>query len=155
MNHTITWGELLRGGAVLAGIIIATGGVIVFLGGAFANPETGESDSDECHRGLKILAVGAVIVAAVLLTGCVSAPVQTKTVEVDVPVAVHPIKPSQIPPLPAQLGPRPSDARDGEAVALAGRCDAISFVIKAWPLLNVSAGLGAVQAPVYEECKKH
>lgn len=78
-----------------------------------------------------------------------------RIVYVDKVVPVQPINPSDIPPLPPQLGPRPSNAKDAADVALAGRCDAIAFVIRAWPLLLVSAGQPAAQAPTYPECTKH
>lgn len=77
-----------------------------------------------------------------------------RVVTVNVPIAVQPIKASDIPPLPAQLGPRPANAADAADLALAGRCDAIAFAIGAWPLLLTSAGLPAVQAPPYPECAK-
>lgn len=95
-----------------------------------------------------------IILAFLLLAACSSAPVRIQTVETKIPVAVQPIKPSDIPPLPGQLGPRPKDARDALSVALAGRCDAIAFVIRAWPLLMVAAGLPPMQAPIYPECRK-
>lgn len=75
-----------------------------------------------------------------------------RVVTVSVPVAVQPVKASDIPPLPAQLGPRPANAADAADLALAGRCDAIAFVIRAWPLLLTSAGLPPAQAPAYPEC---
>jgi hypothetical protein len=97
-----------------------------------------------------------IVAAAVLLSGCLGRgqhvqPV--KIVEVDKAVAIQPITKDQIPPLPAQLGKRPNDARQAADMALAGRCDAIAFVIKAYPLLLQSAGLAPAQAPDYPECK--
>lgn len=95
-----------------------------------------------------------IILIALSLTACTHAPVaKVQTVEVKVPVAM--LTRDQLPALPPQLGPRPPDARDGEAVALAGRCEAIAFVIRAWPLLLLSAGLPPAQAPDYPECDKH
>lgn len=96
-----------------------------------------------------------VAVVAFLLSGCLGRgqhvqPV--RVVEVDKPVAIQPITKDQIPPLPVQLGSRPKDARQAADVALAGRCEAITFVLKAYPLLLVSAGLPPAPLPSYPEC---
>lgn len=89
-----------------------------------------------------------------LLAGCTTGAVHDRVVEVDKPIATHPITAAQIPPLPGQLGPRPKDAASAADAALAGRCDAIAFVIRAYPLLQVAAGQLPTQAPDYKECDK-
>lgn len=75
-----------------------------------------------------------------------------RVVTVEKPVAVQPITKDQLPALPPPLGPIPQDANAAALQALAARCEAIAFVIKAWPLLLVSAGLLPAQAPIYPEC---
>jgi len=76
------------------------------------------------------------------------------TFQVQVPVAVQPIKPSDIPTPPLPLGPRPSNLAAAADVLLADHCAAVAYIIRAAPLLNVSAGLPASQAPRYPECEK-
>jgi hypothetical protein len=100
---------------------------------------------------MRILALSAMLA----LSACQHAPeARVQTVEVKVPVAVQPITKDQIPALPRALGPRPGNASDAADVALAGRCEAIAFVIRAYPLLLLSAGLPPAQAPKYPECEK-
>lgn len=101
----------------------------------------------------------AIVGIALLLAACGdSTPPQVpsdRIVTVKVAVPIQPIKPSDIPPFPPQLGPAPADARDGEAKALAGFCAAIKFIADAYPLLETSAGISPiVQAPDYPQCDK-
>lgn len=79
----------------------------------------------------------------------------TKIVEKDVPVAVQPIKPSDVPSPPAPLGKRPPSAQQAADAAFSGYCAAIAYIIRAAPLLAVSAGLPPIQAPIYPECEQH
>jgi hypothetical protein len=154
VNDPVTTGALLRAlGGIIAVIVIITGVGWWFAGSMSDAPEEGDAAG---RQGCSIAIVG-IILLALMLAACGDAHPATpsdRIVYVDRPVAVQPIKASDIPPLPAQLGPRPADARDGEAVALAGRCDAIAFVIKAWPLLLVAAGLPPAAAPDFPECDK-
>jgi hypothetical protein len=69
-------------------------------------------------------------------------------------VAVQPIKPTDIPPLPDPLGARPPSAQQAADAAFAAHCRDVAFIIKAFPLLLVSAGLAPAQAPLYPECEK-
>jgi hypothetical protein len=102
----------------------------------------------------KILVIGL----ALSLSGCFGGHPQVpsdRIVVEKVPVATQPITKDQIPLLPGQLGKRPPDARQAADQALAGRCDAIAFVIRAYPLLLLSAGLPPAQVPDYPECRNH
>jgi hypothetical protein len=94
-------------------------------------------------------------IGALALAACATAPVQTRTVTVDVPVATQPIRPADIPATPPPLGPRPPTAQQAADAAFAAHCRDVAFIIRAVPLLLVSAGLPPAQAPDYPECRKH
>lgn len=92
-----------------------------------------------------------------LLSACAETPraiVQDKIVTETVPVAVQPIKPADIPVPPPALGPRPPSAQQAADAAFAAHCRDVAFVIDAFPLLRLSAGLPPAQAPDYPECTK-
>lgn len=93
----------------------------------------------------------------VALTACATpnAVVETKIVKEEIPVATSPIKPSDIPPAPPALGPRPPTAQQAADVAAAGHCRDVAWIIQVFPLLRVSAGLPPEQAPDYPECDRH
>lgn len=93
------------------------------------------------------------IACAIGLTGCSTPAVEEKFVEVKVPVAVQPIKPEQVPVPPAPLPPPPATLSAMADVLLAQVCKLVEYVIKADPLLDVSAGLPPTQAPRYPECE--
>lgn len=95
-----------------------------------------------------------VVVLALLLAGCASSPVKTETVAVKIPVAVQPIKPEQVPALPAPLPKRPANASAALDLALAQVCHFVAYALKADPLLRLSAGMPAKPVPTYPECEK-
>lgn len=100
--------------------------------------------------------VGLALLAGILgLLGCSHGPqqVRVETIETKVPVAVQPIKPSDIPTPPPPLGPRPPTAQQAADAAFAGWCAAVAYIVRSVPLLSVSAGLPAAQAPRYPECE--
>jgi PBP1b-binding outer membrane lipoprotein LpoB len=73
------------------------------------------------------------IAAALVLSGCATgATRKSQTVEVKVPVAVQPIKPEQVPAVPAPLGPRP------QSLSAAAECD---------PRRSVAARVGQDASP--------
>lgn len=92
-----------------------------------------------------------------LLSACESprAVVQTQIIKEAIPIATQPIKPGDIPNPPAPLGPRPPSAQQAADLAFSGYCQAIAFIIRAYPLLRLSAGEPPAQAPDYPECRKH
>lgn len=101
-----------------------------------------------------LLALSGLTIGAILLAGCAStSAVQDRPVEVKVPVAVQPIKATDIPPVPAPLGPRPPTLRQSADKALAAWCEAVSYFVKADPLLRISAGDHPVTLPKYPECE--
>jgi hypothetical protein len=91
--------------------------------------------------------------AAVLLTACAHHPVKIETVEVKVPVAMHPITPAQVPQPPAPLPPRPANLSSAADVLLGQVCRLEAYVIRVDPLLRTSAGLPAATTPLYPECE--
>lgn len=97
-----------------------------------------------------------IMLAALALSACATTNgvETTKIVEKIVPVAVQPIKASDIPALPAPLGSRPPSAQQAADAAFAAHCRDVAWIIKAVPLLLVSAGLPPAQAPLYPECEK-
>ena len=95
------------------------------------------------------------VILALLLSGCATPAVKTETVEVKVPVAVQPIKPEQVPVLPAPLPKRPANTSAALDLALAQVCHFVAYAVKADPLLRLSAGMPAAPIPSYPECEKH
>jgi hypothetical protein len=103
------------------------------------------------------LIVGKLLLGLVVavLPGCSTPTVtKTETVEVKVPVAVQPIRPDQVPVVPAPLPKRPADARDALDVAVGKWCEAVVYFLKANPLLQISAGEKATELARYPECEK-
>lgn len=97
--------------------------------------------------------LAAALFMLLLLTGCSTPAVKDRIVEVKVPVAIQPIKPEDVPPLPSPLGPRPPTLRQTADRAFAGFCEAIAYVLKADPLLRISAGQLPRDLPAYPECE--
>jgi hypothetical protein len=98
---------------------------------------------------LWVAAIGAII----LLTACAHHPVKIETVEVKVPVAMHPITPAQVPQPPAPLPPRPANLSSAADVLLGQVCRLEAYVIRVDPLLRVSAGLPPASVPAFPECE--
>jgi hypothetical protein len=95
-----------------------------------------------------------VATGALLLSACASNAVQTRTVEVKVPVAVQPIKPAQVPAVPAPLAKRPASASAALDVLLADHCKWVAYGLLTDPLLRVSAGLPPQVLSTYPECER-
>lgn len=95
-----------------------------------------------------------VAIAALLLASC-STPTVTKveTVEVKVPVAVQPIRPEQVPALPAPLPKRSGNLSADADTLLAKVCEFVAYAVQADPLLRISAGGKPALLPGYPECK--
>jgi hypothetical protein len=91
---------------------------------------------------------------ALSLAACQTPAVQTRTVEVKIPVAVQPIKPAQVPAVPAPLPSRPSSLSAAADVLASKWCEAVSYFLKADPLLRVSAGQQPNALPTYPECER-
>jgi hypothetical protein len=87
------------------------------------------------------------------LAACATPATRTETVEVKVPVAVQPIKPEQVPAVPAPLGPRPQSLSAAADVLLAKHCEFVAYALKADPLLRLSAKMGMQALPKFPECE--
>lgn len=98
-----------------------------------------------------VLAV-ALTLAACSTTG--DPPVRDRIVYVDRPVAIQPIKPEQVPAIVAPLGARPATLPQIADRALAGFCEAVAYIVKADPLLRISAGQTPRRLPNYPECDR-
>jgi hypothetical protein len=99
---------------------------------------------------MKCLLIATVLV----LSGCATPAVQTRTVEVKVPVAVQPIKPAQVPAVPAPLGPRPQSLSAAADALLAKHCEFVAYALLADPLLRLSAGEPPRPLPQFPECER-
>lgn len=95
----------------------------------------------------------AAVAGSIALAGCATPAVRTETVTVKVPVAVQPIKATNIPQAPAPLGPRPQSLSAAADVLLGKWCEAVSYMLKADPLLRVSAGEPPQALPRFPECE--
>jgi hypothetical protein len=62
-----------------------------------------------------------------ILAACQTPATRTQTVEVKVPVAVHPIKSEQVPIVPAPLGPRPASPSAAADILLADHCKWVAY----------------------------
>lgn len=92
-------------------------------------------------------------IVAAALTACATPATRTVTQEVRVPVATQPLKPEQVPTPPAPLGPRPQSLSAAADVLLAAHCEFVAYVLKADPLLRISAGLPPKELPPFPECE--
>lgn len=88
------------------------------------------------------------------LTACQTPATKIETVEVKVPVAVQPITPAQVPAPPAPLPKRPESLSAAADVLLSKVCELEAYVLRADPLLRVSAGEPQQALPTYPECER-
>lgn len=102
--------------------------------------------------GLGLMVLGGAV--ALLLAGCATPAIEAQVVEVEVPVAVQPVKPEQVPALPAPLPKRPATLAGAADLLMSKWCEAVSYFIRAKPLLDVSSGQQPGEAPRYPECEK-
>jgi hypothetical protein len=89
-----------------------------------------------------------------LLAGCSTPAIKDRIVEVDKPVAVQPIKPADVPPVPAPLGPRPQSLSAAADLLLAKHCEFVAYALKTDPLLRLSAGLQQQALAKFPECER-
>lgn len=94
------------------------------------------------------------IAAAIALGGCATDAQQIKTVEVKVPIAVQPIKPAQVPAVPAPLAKRPASLSAAADLLLAKHCEFVAYALKADPLLRLSAGMQQQALAKFPECER-
>jgi hypothetical protein len=88
------------------------------------------------------------------LAACQTPAVQTRTVEVKIPVAVQPIKPAQVPAVPAPLAKRPASLSAAADLLLAKVCELEAYALKADPLLRLSAGMPQQALAKFPECER-
>lgn len=111
--------------------------------------------SDEGGWKTAILLVAWSAFFIFVLSSCATPAVKERVVTVNVPVAVQPIKPADVPVLPAPLPKRPADARQALDLALSKVCEWVAFGLRAQPLLQVSSGQAQQAVPAYPECGEH
>jgi hypothetical protein len=85
---------------------------------------------------------------------CSTPAVRDRIVEVDKPVAVQPIKPADVPAVPAPLPPRPKELSAAADVLLSKVCEWVAYGIKADPLLRLSAGMQQQALAKFPECER-
>jgi hypothetical protein len=88
-----------------------------------------------------------------MASACSTPATKIQTVEVKIPVATQPITAAQIPPAPAPLPKRPSSLSAAADLLLSKVCELEAYVLKADPLLRVSAGEPQKPLPRYPECE--
>lgn len=93
-----------------------------------------------------------ILILALLLSSCGTPAVKDRPVPISVPIATHPIAAADVPVPPAPLPKRPATATAALDVAMAGYCQMVAYVLKADPLLRVSAGLPQQDVAKYPEC---
>lgn len=98
-----------------------------------------------------------IILASILalsVAACATPAIKEHIVEVKIPVATSPIRPADVPTLPAPLPKRPANVSSALDLALAQVCAFVAYGLKADPLLRVSAGLPPLAAPKFPECER-
>jgi hypothetical protein len=95
-----------------------------------------------------------IILAFVHLAACQTPAVKDRVVEVRVPVAVQPIKPAQVPAVPAPLAKRPASLSAAADLLLAKVCELEAYALKADPLLRLSAGMQQQALAKFPECER-
>lgn len=104
--------------------------------------------SDAAYR-----ASATALLLALSLTACQTPALKDRIVEVDKPIAVQPIKPADVPKVPAPLPKRPSSLSAAADVLLSKICELEAYVLRADPLLRVSAGMPQQALAKYPECE--
>jgi hypothetical protein len=90
---------------------------------------------------------------ALVMSSCSTPAIRDRIVEVDKPIAVQPIRPADVPAPPAPLPPRPKELSAAADVLLSKWCAAVAYMLKADPLLRVSAGMPQKALERYPECE--
>lgn len=86
--------------------------------------------------------------------GCATPAIKDRVVEVSVPIATHPVKPADVPAVPAPLGPRPQSLSAAADLLLAKHCEFVAYALKADPLLRLSAGMQQQALAKFPECER-
>lgn len=131
--------------------------VILLLAYPFSEFARGMATNPSQHSrspGAMAASVVGLVLIVLLLTGCSTPAVKTETVEVKVPVAVQPIRAEQVPAVPRPLGPRPPSLSAAADVLLGKWCEAVGYMLRADPLLRLSAGQQPAPLPKFPECER-
>lgn len=91
--------------------------------------------------------------ASIALSACSTPAIKDRIVEVAKPVAVRPIQVADVPTPPSPLPPRPAQLSAAADLLLSKWCAAVSYMVKADPLLRVSAGMPQKALERYPECE--
>lgn len=92
--------------------------------------------------------------ASIALSACSTPAIKDRIVEVSVPIATKPLKPEQVPAVPAPLGPRPQSLSAAADLLLAKHCEFVAYALKADPLLRLSAGMPQSALAKFPECER-
>lgn len=93
------------------------------------------------------------LIAAAGLTACQTPAVKDRVVTVSVPIATKPLKPADVPAVPAPLGPRPQSLSAAADVLMSKVCELEAYVLRADPLLRLSAGMPQQALVKFPECE--
>jgi hypothetical protein len=96
----------------------------------------------------------AAIIILAFAQACSTPAIKDRIVEVSVPIATKPLKPEQVPAVPAPLGPRPSSLSAAADLLLAKHCEFVAYALKADPLLRLSAGMQQQALAKFPECER-
>jgi hypothetical protein len=86
------------------------------------------------------------------LAACSTPATRIEVKEVRVPVPIQPLRPDQVPTPPAPLPKRPESLSAAADVLLSRWCAAVAYILRADPLLRLSAGEKQAELPAYPEC---
>lgn len=101
----------------------------------------------------KSVARSVAICLCCMATACAGPAVKDRIVEVQIPVATQPITAAQVPTVPKPLGPRPGSLSAAADVLMSKWCEAVSYFLRADPLLKVSAGQKPGEVAAFPECE--
>lgn len=96
----------------------------------------------------------ASLIPLLLLTACGGTVVEKEIQTVPVAVKVQPIKVTDIPPPVTPLPARPRSDAAASDLLLAKVCELYAYMVRAHPLLLLSAGAEQSGVPVYPECRE-
>lgn len=95
-----------------------------------------------------------ILAGLVTLSACQTRPiVKDRVTEVNMAVAVQPVRADQLPVPVAALPPRPASDAAAADLLLAKVCALYGYMLLADPLLTLSAGVPARVLPRFKECE--
>lgn len=112
------------------------------------------NESRPCAAGSFATSATAACLAFLLAACQTPTVVRDRIVEVKTPVAVQPVRPDQVPAVPAPLGARPRSLSTAADVLLSKVCEWVAYGLKADPLLRVSAGEPQQPLGKFPECER-